>query len=100
MDAQGDELERQAESGTLDEAGNSDPAVIHSERRRKPCWRNRGDDRKRPRTPRKEIEPGARTSFPSQERHDETLKEKIRLRFYSGMFSSRSTDPSSRVASR
>src|SRR4030081_3172683 len=35
----------------------------------------------------REIEAGRSDIIPCQERHDETSKEKIRLRFYRGMFS-------------
>ncbi len=78
----------EAESGTLDEAGIQIRAVIHSESQTEALLGEivemiESDEEHRE----KEIEAGRSDIIPSQERHDETLKEKIRLRFYRGMFS-------------
>jgi hypothetical protein len=78
----------EAESGTLDEAGIQIRAVIHSESQTEALLGEivemiESDEEHRER----EIEAGRSDIIPSQERHDETLKEKIRLRFYRGMFS-------------
>ena len=78
----------EAESGTLDEAGIQIRAVIHSESQTEALLNEivemiESDEQHRER----EIEAGRSDIIPSQERHDETLKEKIRLRFYRGMFS-------------
>lgn len=76
------------ESGTLDEAGIQIRAVIHSESQTEALLNEivemiESDEDHR----QKEIEAGRSDVIPSQERYDETLKEKIRLRFYRGMFS-------------
>jgi hypothetical protein len=78
----------EAESGTLDEAGIQIRAVIHSESQTEALLGEivgmiESDEQHRE----SEIEAGRSDIIPSQERHDETLKEKIRLRFYRGMFS-------------
>lgn len=78
----------EAESGTLDEAGIQIRAVIHSESQTEALLNEivemiESDEQHRER----EIEAGRSDIIPSQERYDETLKEKIRLRFYRGMFS-------------
>lgn len=78
----------EAESGTLDEAGIQIRAVIHSESQTEALLSEivgmiESDEQHRE----SEIEAGRSDIIPSQERHDETLKEKIRLRFYRGMFS-------------
>lgn len=84
----------EAESGTLDEAGIQIKAVIHSESQTEVLLNEivemiESDEQHREH----EIEAGRSDILPSQERHDETLKEKIRLRFYRGMFS----DPEVRI---
>lgn len=84
----------EAESGTLDEAGIQIRAVIHSESQTETLLSEivgmiESDEQHRE----SEIEAGRSDIIPSQERHDETLKEKIRLRFYRGMFS----DPEVRI---
>ncbi|GKQ53567.1 hypothetical protein [Bradyrhizobium sp. Ce-3] len=78
----------EAESGALDEAGIQIRAVIHSESQTEALLNEivemiESDEDHR----QKEIEAGRSDVIPSQERYDETLKEKIRLRFYRGMFS-------------
>jgi hypothetical protein len=78
----------EAESGTLDEAGIQIRALIHSESQTEALLSEivdmiESDEQHRE----KEIEAGRSDIIPSQDRHDETLKEKIRLRFYRGMFS-------------
>lgn len=78
----------EAETGTLDEAGIQIRAVIHSESQTEALLGEivgmiESDEQHRE----SEIEAGRSDIIPSQERHDETLKEKIRLRFYRGMFS-------------
>lgn len=78
----------EAENGMLDEAGIQIRAVIHSESQTEALLSEivemiESDEQHRE----KEIEAGRSDIIPSQERHDETLKEKIRLRFYRGMFS-------------
>jgi len=84
----------EAESGTLDEAGIQIKAVIHSESQTEVLLNEivemiESDEQHREH----EIEAGRSDILPTQERHDETLKEKIRLRFYRGMFS----DPEVRI---
>lgn len=78
----------EAGSGTLDEAGIQIRAVIHSESQTEALLGEivemiESDEEHRVR----EIEAGRSDIIPNQEKHDETLKEKIRLRFYRGMFS-------------
>ena len=78
----------EAGSGTLDEAGIQIRAVIHSESQTEALLGEivemiESDEGHRVR----EIEAGRSDIIPNQEKHDETLKEKIRLRFYRGMFS-------------
>jgi hypothetical protein len=84
----------EAESGTLDEAGIQIKAVIHSESQTEVLLNEivemiESDEQHREH----EIEAGRSDILPTQERHDEALKEKIRLRFYRGMFS----DPEVRI---
>jgi hypothetical protein len=78
----------EAESGMLDEAGIQIRAIIHSEAQTETLLNEivemiESDEKHRQR----DIEAGRSDIIPSQDKHDETLKEKIRLRFYRGMFS-------------
>ena len=78
----------EVETGTLDEAGIQIRAVIHSESQTEALLNEivemiESDEQHRE----KEIGAGRSDLVPSQEQHDETLKERIRLRFYRGMFS-------------
>jgi hypothetical protein len=78
----------EAGSGVLDEAGIQIRAIIHSEAQTEALLNEivemiESDEKHRER----DLEAGRSDIIPSQEKHDETLKEKIRLRFYRGMFS-------------
>jgi hypothetical protein len=78
----------EVETGTLDEAGIQIRAIIHSESQTEALLNEivemiESDEQHRER----EIGAGRSDMVPSQEQHDETLKERIRLRFYRGMFS-------------
>jgi hypothetical protein len=78
----------EVETGSLDEAGIQIRAVIHSESQTEALLNEivemiESDEQHRE----KEIVAGRLDMVPSQEQHDESLKERIRLRFYRGMFS-------------
>ncbi|MDA9420986.1 hypothetical protein [Bradyrhizobium sp. CCBAU 53380] len=78
----------EAGSGSLDEAGIQIRAVIHSESQTEALLNEIVEMIESDETHRqKEIEAGRSDVIPNQERYDEALKEKIRLRFYRGMFS-------------
>jgi hypothetical protein len=75
-------------SGQLEEAGVQIKAVVHSEAETEALLNQIVENIEHEEHHRRsQIEAGQSDVLPSQDQHDATLKERIRLRFYRGMFS-------------
>jgi hypothetical protein len=75
-------------SGKLEEAGVQIKAVLHSEAETEALLNQIVENIEQEEHHRRtQIEAGQSDVIPSQDQHDTTLKERIRLRFYRGMFS-------------